>query len=149
MKVIFLKDVGGVGQAGAVKEVADGYGQNFLIARGFAVQATPDALAAYEAKQKREGEARSHTEEAMTKAVQSLEGAQFVLEARATPKGGLFKSVTVNAIAKLLLDQKNVQIPVEIIELPKPIKELGEHEITIRTANAVAHITLSIKSVER
>ena len=47
MKVIFTKDVGGVGVRGTVKDVSDGYAQNFLIARGLAEQATTEKLAAH------------------------------------------------------------------------------------------------------
>lgn len=43
MKVILLKDVGGVGQHGEIKDVADGYAMNFLIGRGLAQQATPES----------------------------------------------------------------------------------------------------------
>ena len=57
MKVIFLKDVGGVGQRGSIKEVSDGYAMNFLIAQGLAVQATPEKVAAH-ARQEAERETR-------------------------------------------------------------------------------------------
>ena len=41
MKVIFLKDLKGQGKKNEIKEVADGYGQNFLIKKGYAILATP------------------------------------------------------------------------------------------------------------
>ena len=44
MKVIFLQDVKGKGKKGEVKEVAVGYAQNFLLKKGLAVEATPQAL---------------------------------------------------------------------------------------------------------
>ena len=45
MKVLLIKDVKTLGKAGEVKEVKDGYGQNFLIAKGFAKHATTEILA--------------------------------------------------------------------------------------------------------
>ncbi len=44
MKVLLIKDVKALGKAGEVKEVKDGYGQNFLIAKGFAKAATNEVL---------------------------------------------------------------------------------------------------------
>ena len=56
MKVLLIKDVKALGKAGEIKEVKDGYGNNFLIGKGFAKAATPDVLRQYEAAQKRKAE---------------------------------------------------------------------------------------------
>ena len=53
MKIIFLKDVKGVGQRDALKDVSDGYALNFLIPQGLAVQATPDKIAAHEVQKQK------------------------------------------------------------------------------------------------
>lgn len=143
MKVLFLKDVGGVGQAGTIKNVADGYAMNFLIARGMAVQATPEKVAAHEAAAKREGEERARVQAALAKTVQALEGKRIETSVRATEKGGLFKSVTAADIKKLL----DKDIPEDAIQLEKPIKEVGEHPIKIKTAGVSAEIILAIKSL--
>ena len=143
MKVLFLKDVGGVGQAGKIKDVADGYAMNFLIARGMAVQATPEKVAAHAAATKREGEAHAREQAELAKAVQALEGARIEMKVRATDKGGLFKSITVSDIQKSL----KVAIPESAITLPKPIKEVGEHPIKIKTAGVSAEIIVDIKGL--
>jgi large subunit ribosomal protein L9 len=143
MKVLFLKNVGGVGQAGTMKEVADGYAFNFLIARGLAVQATPKRLAEYEAKRKEEGEAHAKELAELAATVQSLEGTRVEMKVRATEKGGLFKSITVADIKKAL--GKN--IAEEAIQLAKPIKEIGEHNIKISAAGAESTITLVVASL--
>jgi large subunit ribosomal protein L9 len=140
MKVLFLKDVGGVGQAGSIKEVADGYALNFLIARGLAVQATPEKVAAHQKKMKREGEAHAVAREQLKKLVQSLEGARVEMKVRATEKGGLFKSVTAADILKTL----GKPLPLEAIQLAKPLKEVGEHHIKIASAGAEATVVVSI-----
>ncbi len=144
MKVILIKDVAKVGQHGMIKEVSNGYALNFLIARGLAIQATPEKLAAYEAAQKREVEARDREREALVKAIQGLEGARVEIVARATEKGGLFKSVTAADIAQAILDQKRVHVSQEVIVFQKPIKQTGEHSISIASGDAKAHFTLSI-----
>ncbi len=144
MKVIFLKDVAKVGQHGTMKEVADGYALNFLIPRGLAVQATPDKVAAHIAAQKREGEAREKENATISEAVRSLKGARIEMTARATEKGGLFKSITGADIAKTIQEQKGTIVPVETIALSKPIKEVGEHTIKIAFNEAKSEMTLAI-----
>ena len=144
MKVIFLKDVAKVGQHGTMKEVADGYALNFLIPRGLAIQATPDKVAAHLAAQKREGEAHAAAEAELKKTIRGLEGARLELEARATDKGGLFKSITTSDVVKLITDKKGVAVPEKVIELAKPIKEVGEYKIKVAFADAKAEVTLAI-----
>ena len=144
MKVIFLKDVAKVGQHGTMKDVADGYALNFLIPQGLAVQATPDKVAAHLAAQKREGEAKEQQNKAITEAVHSLNGARVEMTARATEKGGLFKSITAAELVKAIQEQKRVSIPVETITLAKPIKGTGEHNIKITFGDAKVEIVLAI-----
>ncbi len=144
MKIILLKDVAKVGQHGTVKEVADGYALNFLIARGFAIQATPEKIAAHEAIVKREGEAREKAHAALVKAIQSLEGARIEVKARATEKGGLFKSITANDIVKMISLQKGITIPEEAIILEKPIKQTGDTKIALAVEKVKAELTLAV-----
>ncbi len=144
MKVIFLKDVAKVGQHGTMKDVSDGYALNFLIPRGLAVQATPDKVAAHLAAQKREGEAREQQNKMTSEAVHSLKGIRIEISAKATEKGGLFKSITAADIVKAIHEQRKVSIPVETITLTKPIKETGEHNIKIAFGEVKAAITLAI-----
>ena len=139
-----LKDVAKVGQHGTLQEVADGYALNFLIARGLAVQATAAKVSEFNAAAKREGEARAKTEEALTAAIHSLEGARIELSVRATEKGGLFKSITAADILKAIAEQKNITIPLEAIMLEKPLKEIGEHKIQIASGKARAEIMFAI-----
>lgn len=143
MKVLFLKDVGGVGQAGKLKEVNDGYAFNFLIARGLAVQATPEKVAEYQAKQKREGEASAASQAALKKTVESLKGARVEIKVRATDKGGLFKSITATDILKALVKD----IPLDAVQLEKPIKQIGEHSIKISAAGAESTIVFAVVSL--
>lgn len=146
MKVLFLKDVARVGQKGSVKEIADGYALNYLIPNGFAVQATPAKIAAVEAAQKKSEAQRAEHDKALMKQVQSLEGARFEHMARATEKGGLFKSITAADIAKLIQNERAIALPEDAIGLEKHLKEVGEHAITIKASGAEAHITLVVSA---
>lgn len=144
MKVIFLKDVAKVGQHGTMKEVSDGYALNFLIPRKLAVQATPDKVAAHMATQKREGEAKEQHNKMITEAVHGLKAVRIEIAAKATKKGGLFKSITGADIVRAIHEQRKVSIPLESVALPKPIKETGEHGIHIAFGAAKVEMTLAI-----
>jgi large subunit ribosomal protein L9 len=146
MKVLFLKDVGGVGQSGTMKEVNDGYAMNFLIARGFAVQATPEKVKAHEAEVKRAGEEQAKQQAALVHLVKSLENAHIETTVRATEKGGLFKSITSDTVIKLLLEQKGAHITKDMVEMEKPIKEVGDHSLKVKAANVAANVVLVVRA---
>ena len=93
MKVILLKDIGGVGKKGEVKEVADGYAFNSLIPQKLVEQATKEKIAQHEADQKKHADARAAEDAALSTLVEGLNGERVEMKLRATEKGGLFKSV--------------------------------------------------------
>ncbi len=147
MKVIMLKDVKGVGQRGKIVEVKDGYAYNFLIPHKAAEQATPEKIASYNARVSQENAVREQQGAILKMAVESLNGKTVSVTARATEKGGLFKSLAVADIVRAILDQLNIHIPETAVELEKPIKQTGEHAIKIKAADAAASIVLSVQSV--
>lgn len=144
MKVIFLKDVAGAGKVGEVKQVADGYALNFLIPRGFVMQATKENLAAHEKRIAENAAAKEKEEQKLIAAIRSLQGTRAEIKARATEKGGLFKSILPSDIKKALEDP---DIPEEAINLAKPIKEVGEHEVMLRAAGSEAKITVVVSAL--
>lgn len=125
MRVILLQDVRGVGRRHEVKEVNSGYARNFLIAKKFATPATPETLAKKTA-------ADSH-EEALVKKIRAAsarlrhEPLEFRVRAdeRGTLFGGIGREEVLTALRKKGYD-------VAAIELPHPIKTVGEHRITAR-----------------
>jgi len=145
MKVILLKDIGGIGRHGEIKDLADGYVFNKLIPAGLVQQATPDKVAAHAAQMKKDSEARAKEQQALIASIQSLEGAHIEVSARATEKGGLFKSIGVADIQKAIREQKHIEIPTEAIALEKPIKEVGEHAIELKTPDAKARLVFAVK----
>lgn len=144
MKVIMLKDVGKVGQRGKVIEVSDGYALNFLIPQGAAEQATAEKVKAYQAREKVENENRAKEQAKLQALVQSLNAQRIEIKARATEKGGLFKSITAGDVSKAIKEQKGATISAEAIELDKPLKVTGEHILKIRAGGAESQITFVI-----
>ena len=112
MKVIFTQDVRGRGKRGQVKEVPDGYAQNYLIKRGLAKQATKAAMSQL-AGQKRAEE--KHAEEELEEAKrvkQVLEDDKTVVElsGKAGTDGRMFGSISTKQIATALAKQYKVKI---------------------------------------
>jgi large subunit ribosomal protein L9 len=132
MKVILRTDVEDVGHKGDVIEVADGYGRNFLIAKGFALKATAGTEKQAElmrrSRELRDAEDRSVAEEMAGR----LASNTLRIAAKAGEGGKLFGSVTTADISLAAIEQAGVELDRKIINIPEPIKTLGTHSITAK-----------------
>lgn len=144
MKVIFLKDVRRVGRAGEIKDVADGYAANFLFPSKSAEPATPEKIAYIEKQKQAAAEAAHKEEEVLNKKVASLNGKSVTIPVRATPKGGLFKTVIAKDVSKAILAEHALEIPEESIVLDDPIKTVGEHSIRLVAKNKNADLRVVV-----
>lgn len=144
MKVILLKDVRGVGQHGEVKNVADGYAFNHLFPRKLAEAATEEKVKQLEAQRQQLEAARAKEEEQLTNKIQSLRGKKISLKARATEKGGLFKSITVKDVAKAILAEHSLEIPESAITVPDHIKTTGEHPVVLSSKSVKVELIAAI-----
>jgi large subunit ribosomal protein L9 len=132
VKVMLTKDIENVGRAGDIKEVADGYGRNFLIRRKLAVLAAKgveaEARRIQDAAARREAKEREEAQE-----LAELIGNKTVICRLKVGEGGkVFGAVTNDDIASALKAQHDVEVDRRRIELPEPIKQLGEHQVTLR-----------------
>ena len=143
--MIFLKDVRGVGRANEIKNVADGYAINFLVKNKFAEPATPEKVAQLEAKRAAHEAELAKAEEELTQKIHSLRGKKIVIQARATEKGGLFKSITPKDVAHQIVVQLKVAIPESAVTMPEHLKTVGEHMIGLHSKTIKAELTLEIK----
>lgn len=137
MDVILLKDVKGVGQAGDLVHVADGYARNYLIPRKLGVVATPAAR-----KQAQErAAARARQEAAAIKAAQAhaeaLKNIELVFKVRTGETNRLYGSITSGDIAKRLSEQIGDQVDKRKVQLDEPIKEIGTFPVDVRLHNDV------------
>jgi large subunit ribosomal protein L9 len=143
MKVILLRDVRGCGQANTVVDVAQGYAANFLLPHKYAIAATEDKLKEFEAKKAQIDAARAKEEEELSGKVKSLEGKTVTIAARATEKGGLFKTLGAPDIARAIRAEHGVEIPESSIE-SKPVKATGEHKARLHSKHSKADLTVVI-----
>ena len=139
MKVVLLTDVKGTGKKGEIKEVSDGFAQNFLIKTGKARKADNGAL--NENRLKLEAN-EYHKEMQKQDAIalgQKIKGTKIYIQIKCGENGKTFGSITSKEIAEAL-SKKGFDIDKRKIELKEPLKTIGSYEIT-----AKLHPEVSIK----
>ena len=137
MKVVFLQDVPNVARAGEIKEVASGYGRNFLIPQKLALLASSPAINVIVAQRKINARNQQQTEAELAEVAGQLDGREVFLSARVGAKDRLYGSITNADIAAELESATGLVIDKKKIELAKPINQLGSYELTIRLAKDV------------
>jgi len=149
MKVIFLQDVPSVARAGEIKEVASGYGRNFLIPKKLALLANSPAVSTVEAQLKIKARSQVQTEAELIELAHHLDGKEIVLEARVGAKDRLYGSITSADIAAELQNSAGVVIDKRKIELAEPVRQLGSYEVAIRLAkDIIPKIKVIVKEKE-
>ncbi len=129
MKVILQQDIKGQGKKGQLKEVSDGYGRNYLLPRGLAVEATADNLNAMRLKDKAR-QAQIAREKAQAQEYAEKLGAVVVhLKAKAGAGGKLFGSVTSKEISEALAAQHDIIVEKNQIVQAEPIKQFGTYQV--------------------
>jgi len=134
MKVIFLQDVPNVAKAGEIKEVASGYGRNFLIPKKLAMLARPGVIVV-ELERQKKTEAKAQAEAASL--ASELEGKEVVLKAKVGAEERLYGSITSADIADGLQAISGLTLDKRKIELDEPIRQLGSYEVAIRLAQDI------------
>ncbi|MEB7455418.1 50S ribosomal protein L9 [Lysinibacillus sphaericus] len=146
MKVVFLKDVKGKGKKGEIKNVADGYAQNFLIKNGYAAEANAQALSQLDGQKKLEAK-NAAAELAEAQALkEKLETLIVELKAKSGEGGRLFGSVSTKQIADALQKVHGIKIDKRKMTLNDGIRALGFTNVPVKlhhevTATLKVHVT--------
>jgi large subunit ribosomal protein L9 len=143
MKVLLIKDVKGLGKAGEIKEVKDGYGKNFLIGKGFAKQATSEVLAAHEEQMKIEAQNLANEIASLKELAAKLDKCEIIITKKMGDNGHLFGSITKDEIAHALLEQHAIEIDKKHINEKLSIKTVGEHDVDFKLGHGL-HATLHV-----
>jgi large subunit ribosomal protein L9 len=148
MKLILTREVSGLGLAGDIVEVADGYGRNFLVPRGAAIAwskgAEKQIVQIRRARDSREIRDLSHAREIKS----DLEKLTVTLSARAGKDGRLFGSVTPNDIAGAVKSAGGPVLDRKRIQLPGHIKTTGSHTVTVDLhPDVVASVPVTVTAV--
>jgi large subunit ribosomal protein L9 len=131
MKVILKENIDTLGHIGDIVKVAPGYARNYLLPKGYAVEATEKNAKALEHVKRQMAYKKDKVAEAAKLLLAKLEGLTVELVHQAGVEGKLFGAVTNMEIAALL-KEKGVEIDRKKIVLAEPIKLLGEYSIPVK-----------------
>jgi large subunit ribosomal protein L9 len=148
MKLILTREVAGLGSAGDIVEVADGYGRNFLVPRGAAILwskgAEKQIVQIKRSRDSREIRDLGHAREVKA----DLEALSVSLGARAGKDGRLFGSITAGDIATAVREAGGPALDRKRIQIDGHIKTLGTHTVTVELhPDVVASLPVQVESV--
>jgi large subunit ribosomal protein L9 len=131
MKLILVQEVNGLGAAGDIVEVKDGYGRNFLLPRGMALAwsrgGEKQIVAIKRARDARSIRDLGHANEVKAQ----LSGLSVKLEVRAGDTGRLFGAVTASDIVDAVTNAGGPALDKRSVRLHEPIKTVGSHSVTV------------------
>jgi large subunit ribosomal protein L9 len=148
VKLILTREVAGLGLAGDIVEVADGYGRNFLVPRGAAISWTKGAERQI-AQIKRARDAREIRDLGHAREIKAdLERLTVRLTARAGKDGRLFGSITTTDIAGAVKDAGGPTLDRKRISIDGHIKSTGTHTVTVDLhPDVVASVPVTVAAV--
>lgn len=144
MKILFLKDVKGRGKKGEIKDVPDGYAQNFLLPTKSAEIATPAVLARVQQQKETIRVTKEIKDDLLEKHIKELDGQTITFKLKTNEQGHLFSSITQRMVADALKERRIIIAP-EVIFLPDHIKETGTYIAKITMKNKTAQITIVVE----
>jgi large subunit ribosomal protein L9 len=149
MKIILTQEVSGLGTPGDIVEVKDGYGRNYLLPQGFAINWTKggekQVTSIRRARSSREIRDLGHAKEVK----ENLEGLKVSLEVRAGSGGRLFGSVTPAEVAQAVKSAGGPDLDKRRIELPGHIKSVGQYPVQVRLhPDVTAKFTLNVSAAK-
>lgn len=148
MKVVLLGEIKGKGGEGDVIDVAQGYAENYLIPQKLAVAATKGNLKQLE-ERRNNIEKREAVRLADANALKAkLDGQKVAVDAKVGEEGVLFGSVTAAMIADAIKAELDVEIDRKRVELGKPIKVAGSHEVEISIYREIKAAIVVLVGVE-
>jgi large subunit ribosomal protein L9 len=157
MRVILLQDVEGLGKAGDLKDVANGYARNFLLPKHMAAGATPQLLANYQQRIASEQRKLEKQVDQNRQQAERLGQVTLTFKARVGRQGRLYGSITSQDIAAGLRESEGIAIDRRLIELPDPIRALGTYMVPVKlpqklepkiTVNVVDELEIGIAEAE-
>ncbi|KAB8163322.1 50S ribosomal protein L9 [Streptomyces sp. 3MP-14] len=149
MKIILTNEVSGLGMAGDVVEVKDGYARNYLLPRGVAIRWTKGGEKDVEQIRRGRKIREIASIEQANDVKAQLEGVTVRLKVRAGSGGRLFGSVTPADIASAVKSAGGPDVDKRRIELGNPIKSLGSHRVSVRLhPEVVANVGITVDAAK-
>ncbi len=137
MKVIFIQNVPGVAKAGEIKDVASGYGRNYLIPRKMAILADLKSVNSIGKTIEIVARNQAQTEVELLELASHINEREVTIEARAGVNDRLYGSITASDIAEELEKVTGFSVDKRKIALGEPIRQVGSYDITIKLAKDI------------
>ena len=149
MRVVLIQDVPNLGRVGDIKDVADGYGRNYLIPKGLAILATYGAVKNVEELRRAEAKKMARRVQDAESIAAQLNQLNLHFTARSGEEGRLYGSITNADIAEAIKAKTGHDIDRRRIELDEPIRSLGDHQVDVRLmTNVTAHLNVAVQPEE-
>lgn len=132
MKVILVQDVKGLGKAGSVAKVSDGYARNMLLPRGLAKEATDVNLKNLEHENAVRAARHAEDLESAKAQAKRIADLNVTIKTKSGEGGKLFGSITSKDIADALEAQHDIVVDKKKVVLENPIKQAGEHLVELK-----------------
>ena len=131
MKLLLQRNIEKLGNIGDIVEVAAGYGRNYLLPQGLAVEVTADNVNRFEGMRRRLIALEQETKEKFEVLAKEIEKASCTVVTNASEEGHLYGSVSARDIAAQFAAE-DIEVEPKSILLPEPIKELGIYMVRVR-----------------
>lgn len=144
MKVIFIKDLRGKGKKGEIKEVKDGYANNFLIKNGYCEQLSTQSLGRYKKEQEQIKEQDDENRKKALELKKKVDKIELVFKVQTGKEDRVFGKISQKQI-KDELEKKKIIIDKKQIELTNDLSCLGYHDVKInlyKEVNAIIKVKL-------
>ena len=138
MKVLLIKDVKSLGKVGEIKDVKDGYGKNFLIAKGFARHATDDVIKQWNEEQAKIKELEKDAIKKAKELASQIETIKLTISHKVGKNGALFGAITNKEISNELSIQAKIDIDKRHIVVKNPIKTIGIYEVECKLGYSIS-----------
>ena len=145
MKVYLLKDVQGVGIAGEVVKVKEGYADNFLLPRKAAIKVTKKNEAFYNSRAKQIDNRKEVMSSQTSMLAEKIKSLKVTLKRKMHDDGKLYASVNAAEIVQLLASE-GVSVSKSQVKLDKAIKEKGSFDVTVKLTSKLQS-TLQLKVI--
>ena len=148
MQLVLIQDVPKVGKKGDTVNVSDGYGRNFLMARGYAVSATDGRLRTIAKENADKADVARRAKEAAEELAAKLQAAPLTVKARFGEGGKIFGSITAQDIAAEIKQQMGLTIDKKVIKIDDPLKSVGEYKVSVKLHPQVkAVVTINLTEI--
>jgi len=148
VKVILLNDQRHLGKRGEIVDVKPGYGRNFLLPQGLAMQATPGNIKVFEQQRAKFDARHAKERDAAQEIANKMAGLRIEIPKRVGETDTLYGSVTAGDVAEAL-EKKGFTVDRRRLDLEGGIKTLGDHSVRVELhPEVVAEVTVAVVRAE-